>query len=141
MVNDLLIRSYLKRLRLPVIAQNYTRLSKEAAAHNQTFEDYLLALLEGEVVQRDENAQKLRLSRAHFPVIKLLDSFDFSAIPSLNKALVLELSRGGFVERRENAFGHRPGSSRLPPGEESPLLHRRRAYQRTSGGAGSTPER
>jgi len=104
MVNDLLIRSHLKRLRLPVIAQNYTRLSKEAAAHNQTFEDYLLALLEGEVVQRDENAQKLRLSRAHFPVIKLLDSFDFSAIPSLNKALVLELSRCGFVERRENVI-------------------------------------
>jgi hypothetical protein len=67
MGNDLLIRSHLKRLRLPVIAQNYTRLSKEAAAHNQTFQDYLLALLEGEVVQRDENAQKLRLSRHIFP--------------------------------------------------------------------------
>ena len=52
MANDLLIRSHLKRLRLPVIAQNYTRLSKEAAAHNQTFQDYLLVLLEGEVVQR-----------------------------------------------------------------------------------------
>jgi len=104
MANDLLIRSHLKRLRLPVIAQNYTSLSKEAAAHNQTFQDYLLALLEGEVIQREENAQKLRLSRARFPVIKMLDSFDFSAIPSLNKALVLELSRGSFVERRENVI-------------------------------------
>ena len=102
MANDLLICSHLKRLRLPVIAQSYTRLAKEAAAHNQTFQDYLLALLEGEVVQREENAQKLRLSRARFPVIKTLDSFDFTAIPSLNKALVLELSRGSYVERREN---------------------------------------
>jgi uncharacterized protein involved in exopolysaccharide biosynthesis len=44
-----------------VITQNYARLSKEAAANNQNYQDYLLALLEGEVLQRDENAQKLRL--------------------------------------------------------------------------------
>ncbi len=56
------------------------------------------------MVQREENAQKLRLSRARFPVIKMLNSFDFSAIPSLNKALVLELSRSNFVECRENAI-------------------------------------
>ncbi len=104
MANDLLIHSHLKRLRLPVVAQNYARLSKEAAAHNQTFPDYLLALLEGEVLQRDENAQKLRLGRARFPVIKTLDNFDFGAVASLNKALVLELSRGGYVERRENVI-------------------------------------
>jgi DNA replication protein DnaC len=104
MANDLLIRSYLKRLRLPVIAQSYTRLAKEAAAHNQTFQDYLFALLEGEVLQREENAQKLRLSRARFPVIKTLDSFDFAAIPALNKALVVELSRGSYVEQRQNVI-------------------------------------
>lgn len=87
-----------------MVAQNYARLAKEATAHNQTFQDYLLALLEGEVLQREENAQKLRLSRARFPVIKTLDSFDFTAIPSLNKALVIELSRGSYVERRENVI-------------------------------------
>ena len=116
MVNDLLIRSHLKRLCLPVIAQNYTRLAQEAASHNQTFQDYLFALLEAEVVKRDENAQKLRLSRAHFPVIKTLDSFDFGAIPSLNKALVVELSRGSFIERKENVIligGYGTGKSHI----------------------------
>ncbi len=104
MTNDVLLLSHLKRLRLPVVAQNYARLSKEAAAHNQSYEDYLAALLEGEVLQRDENAQKLRLARARFPVIKMLDSFDFGAIPSLNKALVLELYRGSFIDRNENVI-------------------------------------
>jgi len=104
MSNDVLLRSYLKRLRLPVIAQNYSRLAKEAAANNQSYQDYLAALFEGEVLQRDDNAQKLRLSKARFPVIKMLDSFDFSAIPSVNKALVIELSRCGFIDRRENAI-------------------------------------
>ena len=102
MANDLLLRSYLKRLRLPVVAQNYTRLSGEAAANNQTFPDYLLALIEGEIAQREENTQKLRISKARFPVMKTLDGFEFSAIPSLNKALVLELSRGSYIEKREN---------------------------------------
>lgn len=102
MANDLLIKSYLKRLRLPVIAQSYSRLAKEAAVHNQPYQGYLLALLEGEVLQREENAQKLRLSKAHFPVIKTLDSFEFSAIPSVNKAMVLELSRGGYIQGKEN---------------------------------------
>jgi DNA replication protein DnaC len=102
MSNDVLLRSYLKRLRLPVVAQNYARLSEEAAANNQTYPDYLLALIEGEVVQREENTQKLRLSKARFPVMKTLDAFDFSAIPTLNKALVLELSRGGYIDKKEN---------------------------------------
>jgi DNA replication protein DnaC len=102
MANELLLRSYLKRLRLPVVAQNYVRLSSEAAASNQTFPDYLLALIEGEITQREENTQKLRISKARFPVMKTLDGFEFSAIPSLNKALVLELSRGNYIEKREN---------------------------------------
>ncbi|PPD58416.1 IS21-like element helper ATPase IstB [Dehalogenimonas etheniformans] len=104
MSNDLQIRSFLKRLRLPVVAQNYSRLAEEAAANNQTFQDYLFALLEGEVIQREDHAQKLRLLRALFPVIKSLDNFDFSAIPSANKAPILELSRSTFIDRRENVI-------------------------------------
>src|SRR5215216_8188413 len=45
-----------------------------------------------------------RIRAAHFPTVKSLDSFDFLAIPSLNKALVLELARGGYIERRENVI-------------------------------------
>ena len=37
-----------------------------------------------------------------FPSVKSLDSFDFLALPSLNKALVLELARCEYVARREN---------------------------------------
>jgi DNA replication protein DnaC len=35
-------------------------------------------------------------------VVKGLDSFDFTAIPSLNKMLVMELARGEYILRREN---------------------------------------
>ena len=43
-----------------------------------------------------------RIKEARFPAVKSLDSFDFAAIPSLNKTLVLELARSEYVTRREN---------------------------------------
>jgi DNA replication protein DnaC len=43
-----------------------------------------------------------RIKAARFPTVKSLDSFDFLALPSLNKMLVLELARSDYVERREN---------------------------------------
>ena len=43
-----------------------------------------------------------RIKEAKFPAVKSLDSFDFLALPSLNKALVLELARSEYVARREN---------------------------------------
>ena len=45
-----------------------------------------------------------RIRAARFPAVKGLDSFEFDAIPSLNKMLVLELSRGEYILRRENVI-------------------------------------
>ena len=36
--------------------------------------------------------------------VKSLDTFDFPAIPSVNKALVMELARCGYIQRRENVI-------------------------------------
>ena len=45
-----------------------------------------------------------RIRAAHFPAVKSLDTFDFLAIPSVNKALVMQLARCEYVERRENVI-------------------------------------
>ena len=42
--------------------------------------------------------------RPRFPAVKNLDTFDFPAIPSLNKALVIELARCEYIQRRENVI-------------------------------------
>jgi DNA replication protein DnaC len=99
---NLLVAAHLKRLKLPAIARSYEAMAREAAAANQSFEGYLLALLEQEVRQRDENLQRSRLQSARFPAVKTLDQFDFSAIPDLNKARVLHLAQGEYADRREN---------------------------------------
>ncbi len=36
--------------------------------------------------------------------MKSFDTFDFAAIPSLNKPLVLELARSEYIARRENVI-------------------------------------
>ena len=43
-----------------------------------------------------------RIRSARFPAVKSLDTFDFTAIPSVNKALVTELAKCEYVQRREN---------------------------------------
>ena len=96
------VDTYLKDLRLPAVARNYRSLAREASEQNQTFEEYLAAVLEVEVNQRKDNKLKALLKAAKFPVHKTLSSFEFSAIPSLSKQYVLELSKCEFVRRREN---------------------------------------
>jgi DNA replication protein DnaC len=43
-----------------------------------------------------------RIKQSKFLILKSLDSFNFTFIPSLNKAQVMKLSRCEFVNRKEN---------------------------------------
>ena len=63
---------------------------------------FLLRLAELELIDRERRMVERRIKEARFPSVKSLDSFDFAAIPSLNKTLVLELARSENVTRREN---------------------------------------
>ena len=45
-----------------------------------------------------------RIRAARFPTVKSLDTFDFLAIPSLNKQLVMQLARCEYVDLRENVI-------------------------------------
>ena len=45
-----------------------------------------------------------RIKAARFPAAKSLDTFDFLAIPSVNKHLVMQLARCEYVDRRENVI-------------------------------------
>ena len=51
------------------------------------------------------------IKAARFPAVKSLDSFDFKAIPALNKMQVLKLARCEWVERRENVIALGPGGT------------------------------
>jgi DNA replication protein DnaC len=99
--NDLL-ESYLRQLRLPTFAKNYRSFASDAAQNQQDHTRYLLALAEQEVHQRQQNRIQKRLKDARFPVNKEMADFDFSAIPCLNQAQVLDLARGEYILKRES---------------------------------------
>lgn len=99
---DLLLQIYLKQLRLPSVAAHYRRFAQEAGQANQPYERYLLALAEAEVQQREANAERKRIGQAHFPTLKTLDTFDFAAIPAVNKQAIVELAQGHYLDAKEN---------------------------------------
>jgi DNA replication protein DnaC len=99
----LLLRANLKQLKLPTMGAEFEKLAREAAAANESYEQYLLRLTELEVAARSANAVQTRIRHAGFPVQKDFDTFDFTAVPSLNKPKVLELARGDWISERFNA--------------------------------------
>lgn len=104
MANDrhALLRANLKQLKLPTIGAEFEKLAREAAAANESFEQYLLRLSELEVAARSGKAVQRRITQGGFPVVKDFDTFDFSCVPQLNKARVLELARGEWIEQKSN---------------------------------------
>ena len=57
-----------------------------------------------ELIDRERRTIERRIKAARFPAVKSLDTFDFTAIASLNKILVLELARCEFILRRVNVI-------------------------------------
>jgi DNA replication protein DnaC len=102
METELLIQAHCKRLKLPMVARHYRKFAQEAAQANQPFEQYLLALLEQEALQREANQERRRIQAARFPTVRTFDTFDFAAVPTLNKAKILELARGEYLTQCEN---------------------------------------
>lgn len=97
-----LLESYLRQLKLPTFAKNYSTFAADAANQQLDYPRYLLALTEQEINQRQQNVLNDRMKSAHFSVAKELADFDFSAIPSLNKAQVLDLARGEYIRKHES---------------------------------------
>ena len=99
---QVLLAHHLKALKLPTVLHEYEKTARQCAAEGVDFIGFLLRLVELELIERERHSVQRRIRAAHFPVVKSLDTFDFAAIPSLNKMLVLELARCEYIQRREN---------------------------------------
>lgn len=101
---QVLLEHHLKLLRLPTFLREYDKVARQGADESVDYPRYLLRMTELELLDRERRATERRIHQARFPVVKSLDSFQFLAVPSLNKTLVLELARCEFLERRENVL-------------------------------------
>ena len=102
--STLLLEHHLKELRLPSFLREYGKMAAQCAAEGVDHPEYLLRLAELELIDRHQRMVERRIRAARFPAVKSLDTFDFPAIPSVNKVLVTELARCEYVQRRENVI-------------------------------------
>ena len=102
--STVLLEHHLKELKLPTFLKEYDKVASRCAAEGVDHPDYLLRLSELELIDRNHRMVDRRIKAARFPTVKSLDTFDFLAIPSLNKALVLELARCEYIDRKDNVI-------------------------------------
>ena len=100
----LLLEHHLKELRLPSFLREYGKMAAQCAGEGVDHPTYLLRLAELELIDRHRRMVERRVGAASFPAVKSLDTFDFTAIPSVNKVLVRELARCEYIQRRENVI-------------------------------------
>jgi DNA replication protein DnaC len=108
---QLLLAHHLKALKLPTFLREHDKLARQCANEGVGHVDYLLRLAELELIDRERRMVERRIKAARFPTVKSLDSFDFKAIPALNKMLVLELARCEYIARRENVIALGPSGT------------------------------
>jgi DNA replication protein DnaC len=99
-----LLEHHLKELKLPTILRDYAPMAATCTKEGCDYPTYLLRLAERELIDRERRAAERRVKAAKFPVIKTLDSFDFTAQPSINERLVRELMTGEYIDHYENVL-------------------------------------
>ena len=110
-VPQILLHHHLKKLRLPTFLAEYEKQAQQCAAENKNHVDYLSRLAELELIERERRMIERRIKAARFPAVKSLESFDFKAMPSLNKPLVMELARCEYIDRFENVIALGPSGT------------------------------
>jgi DNA replication protein DnaC len=102
--STVLLEHHLKQLKLPTMLREYASVAATCTRERTDYPTYLLRLAERELIEREQRAAERRIKAARFPVIKTLETFDFSVQPSINEALVRQLMVGEYMDRRENVL-------------------------------------
>lgn len=102
--SHLLLAHYLKQLKLPTILREYATVVTACTQDRCDYVSFLLRLVERETLDREQRAAERRIKKARFPLRKTLDTFDFTAQPSISEKLVRELMVGEYADRHENVL-------------------------------------
>ena len=107
----ILLADHLKTLKLPTFLREHEKLGRQCAIEGLDHVQFLARLVELELIDRERRMVERRIKAAKFPATKSLDSFDFKAIPKLNKMQVLDLARGEWIARREKVIALGPSGT------------------------------
>ena len=96
------VKAHARRLRLPGLSKAFESVARQARDGGWPFEEYLRECLGAEETSRNESVIRNRIRWAHFPDLKTLDTFEFSAADGVDKAVVAQLARCEWVREARN---------------------------------------
>jgi len=91
----------LTRLKLTAIRDQLDSLLDEAAKRELSLREALAFLVEREIARKDERRVEMASKIAHFPTLRDLDGFDFTAQPSLDRRQIRDLAACRWVANGE----------------------------------------
>lgn len=91
-------------LKMPTIGAAWEELADQARDQNWSHEEYLAALLQRQVADRESKGTMMRIRTAHFPQVKTLEDFNLDHLPSLRRDVLAHLATGTFVAKAENVI-------------------------------------
>jgi len=100
----------LRQLKLATMAQNLEMRNRHALEKQISYLEFLELLIEDETVKRQSNGYQSRLKESRLDTQKILDCYDLSYQPDLDRRLLFDPASCRFIEQRSNAiFMGKPG--------------------------------
>lgn len=95
---------HLKQLRLSGILATLDARTQQAIDGQWSYVEFLSRLLEDEVERRAQNQLALRLRRAALDSNKVLEDFDFTFNPTIQRQQVLQLASCDYIRQKRNVL-------------------------------------
>lgn len=99
-----IIQNFCKQLKLASVANRLPGLVQSAQHDGWSYPEFLIQVLEGELLQRQDRASLRRLKAAGFPESKTLDSIDWDFLKGVSRQKVNELATCEFINRAEDVI-------------------------------------
>lgn len=96
------IQALCDTLGLTELGQSHDVIAQQAADQDQGYPDYLEACLNAEQAAREQRSRSTLVRLAGFPVIKVLDDYDYQFAQGAPKQQIQALSSLSFIQRKQN---------------------------------------
>lgn len=97
--------AYLSRaLKLSTVGRVWDEIAGHARDENWSHEEYLQAVLQRQLADRESSGTTMRIRTAHFPAMKTIEDFNLDHLPSLRKDLLAHLATSTYVAKAENVI-------------------------------------
>ena len=107
------IKELTREIGLPGIRTNFSTLANDSIANNNSYQEYLLQLLEMEYTSRQKSRKASRIRQAYFPYKKYLEDLQRNELPEDASAKLPELEKLEFIEKGRNiVLAGNPGTGK-----------------------------